>query len=106
MVSVSKSEGFSLFKFYLGGVMKKESDILNLIKEPLMNIGIQVDSVSFVRENNNNFLRIIIKKDNYVDVDDCVNATKIINPIIDETNIINDSYILDVCSKGDDKNGR
>ena len=57
------------------------------------------------KEDNNFVLRVTIDKDPYIDVDDCVAATKTINPILDEVNIISDTYVLDVCSKerGGDK---
>jgi ribosome maturation factor RimP len=79
--------------------MKNESVIKNLIEKPLLDINIRIDDISYVKENNMNILRITIDKEPYIDVDDCVAATKIINPIIDKENIINDTYILDVCSK-------
>jgi ribosome maturation factor RimP len=79
--------------------MKNESVIKNLIEKPLLDINIRIDDISYVKENNMNILRITIDKEPYIDVDDCVAATKIINPIIDKEDIINDTYILDVCSK-------
>jgi ribosome maturation factor RimP len=79
--------------------MKNESAIKNLIEKPLLDINIRIDDISYVKENNMNILRITIDKEPYIDVDDCVAATKIINTIIDKENIINDTYILDVCSK-------
>ena len=45
------------------------------------------------------FLRIIIDKEPFVDVDTCVLATEIINPIIDTIEEeFDDAYVLDVCS--------
>ncbi|HHT38239.1 MAG TPA: hypothetical protein GXZ95_02350 [Mollicutes bacterium] len=79
--------------------MKKEGIIKKLIEEPLSKINIIVDDVVYVKENGINFLRVTIDKEPYVGVDDCVAATKIIDPIIDKEDIIKDSYILDVCSK-------
>lgn len=46
-----------------------------------------------------NFLRVIIDKDGIIDLDDCVKVSKIINPILDEKDFIEENYILDVCSK-------
>ena len=40
-----------------------------------------------------------IDKDDIVDLDTCVEVTNIINPILDESNIIDDSYILDITTK-------
>ena len=79
--------------------MKKGKDIRKLIEGPLSDISIILDDVVFVKEDGINFLRIVIDKAPYVDVDDCVAATKIINPIIDKVDFIDDNYVLDVCSK-------
>lgn len=79
--------------------MENEGIIRNLIEKPLAEIDIKVDDVSYCKEGSMNILRITIDKEPYVDVDDCVAATKIINPIIDGENIIYDTYVLDVCSK-------
>ena len=76
-----------------------ENKALNLIKEELENENLIVDSVNYVVEDNVKYLRIIIDKEGFVTSEDCVKATKIINPIIDEANIIDESYVLDVCSK-------
>ena len=57
------------------------------------------DSVEYVRENNYNFLKVILDKVNGIDLDTIVEATNIINPIIDKLNLIDDEYILDISSK-------
>ena len=45
------------------------------------------------------FLRVVIDKEPFVDVDTCVLATGIINPLIDTLeDEFDDSYVLDVCS--------
>ena len=56
-------------------------------------------SLEYLKENRNYFLRITIDKDDIVDLDTCVEVTNIINPILDESNIIDDSYILDITTK-------
>ncbi|MGI6329400.1 MAG: ribosome maturation factor RimP [Bacilli bacterium] len=87
--------------------MEIENKIKGLIKTPLLSIDINIDSVSYIKEDNTNYLRIVIDKDNYINIDDCVEVTKIINKILDKEDLINESYILDVCSKekGGHKNG-
>ena len=86
-------------KQYLEVVMIDK--VLNLIKEPLKKEGIDIVSISYEKETSNYFLRIIIDKIGGVDLDCCVLASNIINPILDEADIIDDdNYILDVCSKG------
>ena len=58
-----------------------------------------LDDVQFVKEDGNKYLRVIIDKIGVINIDDCVTVTKLINPIIDEIDIKEDNYILDVCSK-------
>ncbi len=87
--------------------MKIENKVLNLIEDVINEQGINVDKILLENENDNNYLRIIIDKEPYVDIDDCVKITELINPILDKFNLIKDNYILDVCSKekGGEKNG-
>ncbi|MEG2620756.1 MAG: hypothetical protein RSA10_01510 [Bacilli bacterium] len=74
--------------------------VIKLIEAPLGEVNIKVDKVEYVKEGNVYYLRIIIDKEPFVDVESCVVATKIINPLIDTIdNIFDESYILDVCSK-------
>ena len=76
------------------------SKIQKLIEEPLKEEGINVLDVFFEEEDGVKNLMIIIDKMPYVDLDTCVQATHIINPILDEADFIEDSYVLNVCSKG------
>ena len=79
--------------------MKIEDQIKKLIEPKLTEIGVKVDNVEYDKEGTNNFLRITIDKEDIVDIDTCVEATNIINPILDEVDLITESYILDITSK-------
>ncbi len=85
--------------------MKIEEKIENLISEELNKNGFRIINVKYVKESGHNFLRIVIDKDEVVNVDSCLVATKIINNILDNKHLIEDEYILDVCSyeKGGNK---
>jgi len=78
-------------------------DKLNTIKiaiaEKLEPMNIIVDEITYELENKYYFLRITLDKVNGIDLDTIVEATNIINPILDELDLIEDSYILDVLSK-------
>ena len=39
------------------------------------------------------------ERDKIIDIDTCVEATHIINPLLDECDLLDDSYILDVTTK-------
>lgn len=81
-----------------------DEKVKKLIEKPLSEKNIKLCSVNYVLEGNTYFLRIKIDKEPFVDVDTCVLATEIINPLIDTLeDEFDDSYVLDVCSqeKGD-----
>lgn len=79
--------------------MEIEKKIKELIESELNKELILVDNVSYFKEDGNYYLRITIDKNGIVDIDTCVLATKIINPILDKADLIKESYILDVTSK-------
>ena len=81
-----------------------EKKVWELIEEPLKKLNIKLSNVEYVKEGSIYFLRISIDKEPYVDIDTCVSATEVINPLIDTIeDEFDDSYVLDVCSveKGD-----
>ncbi len=61
--------------------------------------GYLLDQVEYVKEGSMYFLRIIIDKQGFIDLDDCVKVTELINPIVDSCDFLTDNYTLDVCSK-------
>ena len=79
--------------------MDIEKKVRDLVEEKVNEIDVTIDSVIYEKEGNNNFLRITIDREVPIDVDTCVEVTNIINPILDENDIIEESYILDVSSK-------
>jgi len=80
-----------------------EEKIRKLIEKDLEKEKISVVDIFFQEEYNQENLYIIIDKKPYVDLDTCVLATNIINPILDKEDLIEDSYVLNVCSKGEDE---
>lgn len=76
-----------------------EEKIKNLIEEEVNKLGISIDSVTYEKEGSNYFLRIVIDRDEIIDIDTCVEVTNIINPLLDSVDYIDDSYILDVSTK-------
>lgn len=73
--------------------------IRQAILKPMQDMNIIVESVTYEEEGNYNFLRIELDNANGLDLDTIVEATNVINPIIDELDLIDDSYILDITSK-------
>lgn len=76
-----------------------EQRVRKLIEDPLKEINIKLCDVEYVKEGGTYFLRVIIDKEPFVDVDTCVEVTKVINPIIDKIESeFKEPYVLDVCS--------
>lgn len=77
--------------------------ILKTIKESITDsmkkMDIIVDSILWEKEGNYNCLKIFLDKVGGLDLDTVVEATNIINPIIDELDLIEEEYILDISSK-------
>ena len=58
-----------------------------------------LDSIQWIDDKNNATLRVILDKANGIDLDTIVEATNIINPILDEADLIEEGYTLEVSSK-------
>lgn len=78
--------------------MGVEKQIRDLIEGIITENNYILSDVIIEVEDKNKFLRIIIDKEGIIDLDDCVNVTHLINPLLDEANLIDGFYILDVCS--------
>lgn len=76
-----------------------ENKVRELIEDNLLDYGVFIDSIKYEKEGNNDFLRIVIDRDKTIDIDTVVEVTKIINPLLDDSDIFDNSYILDVSSK-------
>lgn len=88
--------------------MDKVDKIKEQLKELIEQENCVLKDVLYVKEDNVYFLRVVIDKDPFIDIEDCVKITGIINPVIDELNLIEDEYVLDVCSyeKGSVEDGQ
>ena len=76
-----------------------EDKVRKLIEKEVGELGITIDSVTYEKEGSNYFLRIVIDRDEVIDIDTCVEVTNIINPLLDKADFLNESYILDVSTK-------
>ena len=74
-------------------------EIRKAIKEPLQKMDIMVCDISYRKEKKYGFLTIVLDKVNGIDLDTIVEATHVINPILDELDLIEESYMLDVISE-------
>ena len=58
-----------------------EEKVRNLIEKEVNDLGISIDSIEYLKEGVNYFLRITIDSDKPIDIDTCVAVTNIVNPI-------------------------
>ena len=81
--------------------MKKDwKELESLSKKALEEKEILVDSVTYEKNSGNyNVLSVVLDKVGGIDLDTVVEATNIINPIVDGYDFTDESYILDVSSK-------
>lgn len=78
--------------------MNIEQKVLEVIKEPVEALNIMVKEVKYEKENGVFYLRIFIDKEPFITVDDCVLVTNVVNPILDEHDFIENTYMLDISS--------
>ena len=78
---------------------EKLKKIRDAVVDAMNKENIIVDDIEYVKENGYNFLKITLDKVNGLDMDAIVEATNIINPIIDKLDLIDEEYVLDISSK-------
>lgn len=78
-----------------------EERIRELLESVIEENGYTLYKVEYVKENNMMFLRLYIDKEGIMEIEDCVTVSNLVNPILDSVDPIDESYILDVCSKGE-----
>ena len=69
------------------------------LQERLDSGEIIVDDVTFEEKGKYHFLTVTLDKIGGIDLETIVDATKIVNEVVDKADITDDSYILDVSSK-------
>ena len=69
------------------------------LQEKLDSEEIIVDDVTFEEKGKYHFLTVTLDNIGGIDLETIVDATKIVNEVVDKADITDDSYILDVVSK-------
>ncbi len=88
----------------MGEPEKKKGNVAQRVwemAEPLAEeLGLSLWDVQFLKEGADWFLRIFIDKEEGVGIEDCVDMTHAINPVLDREDPIPQEYILEVSSPG------
>ena len=79
----------------------KVTELVASFAEPIVKAhGCELWDVEYVREGSEYFLRLYIDKDGGVDITDCENISRAVDPILDAEDPIAESYHFEVCSAG------
>ena len=76
-----------------------ESKVKALVDGNIKDLGLFVSSVYYSTEEGVKTLNIELDSKEIIDVNKITEATKIINPIMDDNNLCNDIDVLDIHSK-------
>ena len=76
-----------------------ESKVKDLVDDKIKDLGVFVTSVYYSTEEGVKTLNIELDSEEIIDVNKITEATKIINPIMDDNNLCNDIDVLDIHSK-------
>ena len=80
-------------------MQEKLTKLKNELQKVLESNNIIVDDVTYEKKGKYNFLTITLDKIGGIDLEAIVDATKVVDKVVDKANITNDSYIMDVVSK-------
>lgn len=74
--------------------------IRSLLEPTAESLGLRIWDVEYVKEGTEMVLRITIDKENGVTIDDCELMHRTIDPLLDEVDLIENAYRLEVSSPG------
>ena len=80
--------------------MKITEIVASFAKPVVENHGCELWDVEYVREGDQRFLRLYLDKESGVDITDCENISRAMDPLLDEADPIAESYHFEVCSAG------
>jgi len=80
-----------------------EGKVRNLLTQVIEETGVELVDIEFAKEGQNWYLRIYIDKNDGITIDDCEKTSRIAEKILDEKDIIEQAYILEVSSPGIDR---
>ena len=83
--------------------MSIEESVKNLIEKPIKALGYSEVEVKYVKEFGTQYLRVLVDKDDVIDLEDIVKVNDLVSPLLDEADLISNEYVLDVTSFGAEK---
>lgn len=97
-----------LFCLYVEAFYLKEGkkgrttvQVIHEIAEPIAEkLGLSIWDIKFLKEGSQWYLRVFIDKDGGISIDDCEAMSRALDEPLDELDPISQSYCLEVCSPG------
>ncbi len=77
--------------------------VKEVLRAPLEQAGYELADVSLSRDKNGLTLHVFVDRDVPISLDDIVEVSNLINPLLDQADPISDPYLLDVSSLGSEK---
>ena len=77
-----------------------ENKIFKLLEPHISNIGYELAGCEYIAQGRNTILKIFIDKDQGINLDDCKEVLKFVNPLLDVEDIIQGKYNLEISSPG------
>jgi ribosome maturation factor RimP len=78
--------------------------LLHLLTPPVEQLGYEILQLDWTREGKDSVLLLVIDHpERTVNIDDCVAVNKVIDPLLDEADLISSEYRLDVSTPGIDR---
>lgn len=77
-----------------------EERVEKLLEPTIEKIGYDLYDVEYAKEGKNYFLRVLIDKEQGIDLEDCEKVSNEINQLLDEADYIKEQYFLEVSSPG------
>lgn len=71
-----------------------------LVMPILQELNLELYDVEFVKEGEDYYLRVFIDKEGGIDIDDCVEVSHRMSPLLDEKDFIEEAYVFEVSSPG------
>ena len=77
-----------------------ETRLENLLKPVIEELQYELYDIQYAKEGKNNFLRITIDQPQGIKIEDCEKVNKAIDTLLDQADLIKESYFLEVSSPG------
>lgn len=81
----------------MAGIAEK---VFDLVKPKTEELDLILWDVKFLKEGASYYLRIFIDKPGGISIDDCTEVSHAVDPVLDEADLIDKAYYLEVCSTG------